>query len=92
MHHLFLSIIPNGFSEEDIDLSESEDEMSKVRHALQHELPINKESSSSEESELEKIKQKCPSSKKKKKIHWKKKYFVVPAANFTSNLRSLLET
>ncbi|CAF2142468.1 unnamed protein product [Rotaria magnacalcarata] len=40
--------VPNGFSEEEVDSSESEDEVSKVSHNLRNELTINNELSSDE--------------------------------------------
>ncbi|CAF4557406.1 unnamed protein product, partial [Rotaria magnacalcarata] len=40
--------VPNDFSEEEVDSSESEDEVSKVSHNLRNELTINNELSSDE--------------------------------------------
>ncbi|CAF1405413.1 unnamed protein product [Rotaria sordida] len=82
------SIVPNGLSEEEVDSSDSEDEISKVRHVLSKNLLINKESSSSEEDDIEEIKQASPPPKKTKKIHWKKKDFIPPLADFTGVLPS----
>jgi hypothetical protein len=78
--------IPNGLSEQEVDSSESEDEMIKVRRALLQNLTIEENSSSSEEDDVEETKQKGPPSKKKKIIHWKKKEFTPPPADFTGNL------
>ncbi|CAF1530389.1 unnamed protein product [Rotaria sp. Silwood1] len=41
-------VIPNGLSEEEMDTSESEDEISAVQHVLQDKLKINEDNSSSE--------------------------------------------
>ncbi len=51
------SIVPNGLSEEEVDSSNSEDEINKVRHVLPKNLLINKESSSTEEDDIEETKQ-----------------------------------
>ena len=83
------TVVPNGLSEEEGYSSESDDEMSKVRHALSQDLTISESSSSSEEDDVEEIKQASPPSKKTKKIDWKKKDFVPPSADFTGNLPPL---
>ncbi|CAF3223249.1 unnamed protein product [Rotaria sp. Silwood2] len=83
------SIVSNGLSEEEVDSSDSEDEISKVRHVLSNNLLINKESSSSEEDDIEETKQASPPPKKTKKIHWKKKDFIPPSADFTGVLQPL---
>ena len=80
------SIVPNGLSEEEIDSSDSEDEISKVRHVLSKNLLINRESSSNEEDDIEQTKQASSPPKATKKIHWKKKDFTPPLADFTEVL------
>ena len=80
------SIVPNGLSEEEVDSSDSEDEISKVRHILSKNLLINKKPSSSEEDDIEETKQASPPPKKTKKTHWKKKDFIPPLADFTGVL------
>ncbi|CAF4657515.1 unnamed protein product, partial [Didymodactylos carnosus] len=64
----------NGFSEEEVDTSESEDE---VAHNLRNELAINSELSSDEAANNEaNIQLNNQKSKKKKTIDWKKKDFM----------------
>ncbi|CAF4357369.1 unnamed protein product [Rotaria magnacalcarata] len=66
--------VPNGFSEEVVDSSESEDEVSKVSHNLRNELTINNELSSDEATNNEEnIQLNNQKRKKKKTIDWKKK-------------------
>jgi hypothetical protein len=77
------AIIPNGLSDEEVQSSESEDEINKVRHVLSKNILIDKKSSSSEEDDVEETKQAGPPLKKTKKMHWKKKDFVLPSADFT---------
>lgn len=79
------SVVPNGASE--FDASESEDEMEKVKNTLQSQLVLGRDSSSSEESDVEETNQRARDSKtkKKKKIHWTKKPFVPPVASFTGS-------
>ncbi|CAF1351990.1 unnamed protein product [Rotaria sp. Silwood1] len=77
--------VPNDFSEEEVDSSESEDEISKVGHNLRNELTINNELSSGEVTNNEEnIQLNNQKRKKKKTIDWKKKDLVLPAANFAS--------
>ncbi|CAF3853099.1 unnamed protein product [Rotaria sp. Silwood1] len=78
-------VIPNGLSEEEMDTSESEDEIGAVQHVLQDKLKINEDNSSSEASDVEEMVT-DPSTKRKKQLHWKKKDFEVPAADFTGAL------
>ncbi|CAF4471541.1 unnamed protein product [Rotaria socialis] len=92
-------VIPNGSGEDEIGSSESEDETSKVAHALRDELNMSEQSSISEceesnshesdsqESENEeKFKNNGQNPKKKKRIHWAKNHFVISAADFADNL------
>ncbi|CAF3008158.1 unnamed protein product [Rotaria sp. Silwood2] len=76
-------VIPNGMSE-DVDTSESEDEMNKIQNILKKQLTINDNSSSSETSDLEEKPQDTfkSKSKKKKRIHWIKKPFMPPTSTF----------
>ncbi|CAF1588696.1 unnamed protein product [Didymodactylos carnosus] len=80
------TVIPNGLSEEEVDSSESEDEISTIKRTSLHESTMSEQSSSSEESDVEEVVQKAPPSKKKKTLNWKKKFFSAPAAAFTDNL------
>ncbi|CAF5119415.1 unnamed protein product, partial [Rotaria sp. Silwood1] len=59
------SIVPNGLSEEEVDSSDSKDEI---------------------KDDIEETKQASPPPKKTKKIHWKKKDFIPPSADFTGVL------
>jgi hypothetical protein len=68
--------VPNDFSEEEVDSSESEDEISEVAHNLRNELTINNELSSDEAANNEaNIQLNNQKAKKKKTIDWKKKGF-----------------
>ncbi|CAF4020199.1 unnamed protein product [Rotaria sp. Silwood2] len=94
------AVIPNGLSEDEINSSESEDEMSKMTHALRNELNMSENSSTSEsdsdeseenESKESKRKEKVETNqnlKKKKRMHWVKKDFVAPTADFADNMPS----
>ncbi|CAF4509013.1 unnamed protein product, partial [Didymodactylos carnosus] len=79
-------VVPNGLSEEEVDSSESEDEMDAVKRSLLNESTSDDQSSSSEEDYSEAISQTTHRSKKKKKLHWKKKDFSPPPADFTESL------
>ncbi len=70
------TVIPNGMSE-DVDTSESEDEIDKIQNTLKNQLLMNDNSSSSsnQSSDAEEKLQQHTSkskSKKKKRIHWVK--------------------
>ncbi|CAF4676307.1 unnamed protein product, partial [Rotaria magnacalcarata] len=103
------TVVPNGLSEDEINSSDSEDEMIKVTNALRVELNMsdrsstnNSEESSSKESESEeneseeneseeseseeKVENNNRKSKKRKTLHWTKRNFVTPAADFGDNL------
>ncbi|CAF5106279.1 unnamed protein product [Rotaria sp. Silwood1] len=90
------AVIPNGLSEDEINSSESEDEMSKVTHALRNELNMSENSSTSEsdndesvESEEDESKEKVETNqnlKKKKRMHWVKKDIVTPTADFADSM------
>lgn len=81
------TLTPNGLSEEEIDLSESEDEILKVKGATLPSLLIDETSSSSEEIDAEEVTRATSTiSKREKNVSWRKKDFVSPSANFTGNL------
>ena len=66
--------VPNGFSEEEVDTSKSEDEVNKVAHNLRNELAIDSELSSDKAANNEANTQlNNEKSKKKKMMDWKKK-------------------
>ena len=79
-------VIPNGLSEEESDSSESEDEMNMAKRSLSKDSTSNEGSSSSEEWDDEPIVKVKQLSKRKKKLHWKKKDFFPSAADFTGSL------
>ena len=72
---------------EDVDTSESEDELKKAKKNLHEKAAISDQSSSSEPSDAEeKIKQHASKSKKKKRTHWVKKPFAPPLSTFSGNM------
>ena len=81
-------VIPSGLSEEELDSSESEDELDVVKRRLLDKSTSNDQSSSSEECSSAEISQTIHQSKKKKKLHWKKKDFSPPPADFIESLPS----
>lgn len=81
-------VIPNGLSEEESDSSESEDEINIVKRNLPNDSTSSEYSSSSEEWDHEAVLQAKKSSKRKKKLHWKKKDFSPPTADFIGSLPS----
>ena len=84
------TLVPSGLSEEEIDSSESEDEMSEVAQVLQTELIVSKNFSSSvetDESDVAEILENDNSnSEKKTKIHGTKKQFVASVSAFGGKL------
>ncbi|CAF1602945.1 unnamed protein product [Adineta ricciae] len=79
------STIPNGTSEE-IDTSESDDEMQNVRKVLKKRLVMSDSSSVTENSDSEQeLSENTSKSKKKKKMHWIKRSFVPPPSPFTGS-------
>lgn len=82
------TVIPNGMSE-DVDTSESEDEINKTQKIFKNQLLMKDNSSSSETSDDEetfKPSTSKPKPKKKKSIHWVKKPFVPPTSTFVESL------
>ena len=72
---------------EDVDTSESEDELKKAKKNFHEKVAISDQSSSSEPSDAEeKIKQHGSKSKKKKRPHWVKKPFAPPLSTFSGNM------
>ena len=78
-------VLPNVLSEEEIDSTESEDEINTINNVLNDPSMIDEDSLSSEESDVDEIVT-SPVSKRKKQFHWKKKDFEVQAADFTGTL------
>jgi hypothetical protein len=74
------TVVPTGASD-DGSTTDTEDEMKKVQKKLQHPLVISDESSSDEENQKESLRK----PKMKKEIHWSKKPFVPPVANFAGS-------
>ena len=80
------TVVPTGGSD-DLSTSDTDDEMKKVQQNLQNQLAIGDESSSDDDNYIEeKRKESIRKSKKKKRIHWAKKPFVPPTANYTGTL------
>ena len=76
------TVVPNDFSEE-VDSSESDGEIRKITRNLRSELTINNELSLGEATNNEEnIQSNNQKRKRDKTVDWKKKDFVVPAANF----------
>ena len=79
------TVIPNGMSENG-NTSESEDEIEKVQKILKNRLAMNNNFPSTETSNAEeKLEPDTSKSKKKKKMHWMKKPFVLPTSKFTGS-------
>ena len=75
---------------EDVDTSDSEDEIKEIQEVLKDHLVMHNSSSSSETSDDEERMLQAPKfksqSKKKKRIHWVKKPFVPPTSTFVHSL------
>ena len=54
------TVIPNGLSEEEVNSSDSEDEISTIKRISLHASTTNEQSSLSEESDVEEVVQKGP--------------------------------